>query len=187
IRILRRLTQNNSADIDGIVEKNYAMLTLHRPSNVDNSSILEGILFALEKIQNDIPVIFPMHPRTRKNIDQFGLTEKVSRMRNLITTEPIGYLEFLRLNKTAKLVLTDSGGLQEETTYLGIPCITIRENTERPVTIDIGTNVLTGSNPDFILEEYGKIMNGSFKKGKIPYLWDGHAAERIVKKFAELA
>ncbi|MDQ7837047.1 MAG: UDP-N-acetylglucosamine 2-epimerase (non-hydrolyzing) [Thermodesulfobacteriota bacterium] len=172
--------------VNGITESNYATLTIHRPSNVDNLSALEGILFAFEKIQRDIPIIFPMHPRTRKNIDQFGLSEKVSGMRNLIITGPIGYLEFLRLNKTAKLVLTDSGGLQEETTYLGIPCLTIRENTERPVTIDIGTNVLTGSDPDIILEEYEKIMNGSFKKGKIPYLWDGHAAERIVEKLAQL-
>ena len=183
---VRRLTQNNSADIDEIVEKNYATLTMHRPSNVDNLSTLDGILFALEKIQKDIPIIFPMHPRTRKNIDQFGLSEKVSEMPNLIITKPIGYLEFLRLNRTAKLVLTDSGGLQEETTYLGIPCLTIRENTERPVTIDVGTNVLTGSNPDIIIKEYKKIMNGSFKKGKIPYLWDGHAAERIVEKLVQL-
>lgn len=172
--------------VNGITESNYATLTIHRPSNVDNPSVLKGILFALDKIQQDIPVVFPMHPRTRKNIDQFGLSEKVSGMRNLIITEPTGYLEFLRLNKTAKLVLTDSGGLQEETTYLGIPCLTIRENTERPVTIDVGTNVLTGSNPDVILKEYERIMNGSFKKGKVPYLWDGYAAERIVEKLVQL-
>ena len=172
--------------VAGITEANYATLTMHRPSNVDNRSVLEGILFAFEKIQKDIPIIFPMHPRTRKNIDQFGLAEKVSGMRNLIITEPVGYLEFLRLNKTAKFVLTDSGGLQEETTYLNIPCLTLRENTERPVTIDVGTNVLTGSNPDIIIKEYEKIMNGSFKKGKIPYLWDGYAAERIVEKLVQL-
>ena len=173
--------------VNGITENNYATITIHRPSNVDNRPVLKRIIYALEKIQKDIPVIFPMHPRTRKNIDQFGLSEKVLGMPNLIITEPIGYLEFLRLNKTAKLVLTDSGGLQEETTYLGIPCLTIRENTERPVTINVGTNVLTGSNPDNILEEYEKIMNGNFKKGRIPYLWDGHTAERIVEKLADLA
>jgi UDP-N-acetylglucosamine 2-epimerase (non-hydrolysing) len=172
--------------VNGITENNYATITIHRPSNVDNRPVLKGIIAALKKIQRDIPVIFPMHPRTRKNVDQFGLSEKVLGMPNLIITEPIGYLEFLRLNKTAKLVLTDSGGLQEETTYLGIPCLTIRENTERPVTINVGTNVLTGSNPDNILEEYEKIMNGNFKKGRIPYLWDGHTAERIVDKFADL-
>ena len=171
--------------VNGITENNYATITIHRPSNVDNRPVLKRIISALEKIQKDIPVIFPMHPRTRKNIDQFGLSEKVLGMPNLIITEPIGYLEFLRLNKTAKLVLTDSGGLQEETTYLSIPCLTIRENTERPVTIDIGTNVLTGSNPDSILAEYEKIMNGNFKRGRIPYLWDGHTAERIVEKLAE--
>jgi len=172
--------------IGGITERNYAIITMHRPSNVDNPSVLDGIFFALEKIQKDIPVIFPMHPRTKKNIDHFGLSKKVSGMLNLIITEPIGYLEFLRLNKTAKFVLTDSGGLQEETTYLGIPCLTIRENTERLVTIDEGTNVLTGSNSDIILGEYEKIMKGCFKKGKTPYLWDGHAAERIVEKLAQL-
>ncbi|MDL1983060.1 MAG: UDP-N-acetylglucosamine 2-epimerase (non-hydrolyzing) [Deltaproteobacteria bacterium] len=183
----RGLTQNNSTDIDGIVEKNYATLTMHRPSNVDDRSVLEGIFFTLEKIQKDIPIVFPMHPRTRKNIDHFGLSGKVSGMRNLIITEPIGYFEFLRLNKTAKFILTDSGGLQEETTYLRIPCLTLRENTERPVTIDVGTNVLVGSDPDTILDEYGKIMNGNFKKGRTPFLWDGHAAERIVEQLAELA
>jgi len=186
-RRLRRLTQINPTDVDKIAEKNYAILTLHRPSNVDDPSVLNGILLALDKIQKDIPIIFPMHPRTRKSIDHFELSEKVLGMRNLIITEPTGYLEFLRLNKTAKLVLTDSGGLQEETTYLGIPCLTLRENTERPVTIDVGTNVLTGSKPDIIIAEYEKIMNGSFKKGRTPFLWDGHAAERIVKKLAEFA
>ena len=180
-------TRDMALPVDGITENNYATITIHRPSNVDNRPVLKRIITALEKIQRDIPVIFPMHPRTRKNIDQFGLSEKVLGMPNLIITEPIGYLEFLRLNKTAKLVLTDSGGLQEETTYLGIPCLTIRENTERPVTINVGTNVLTGSNPDNILEEYEKIMNGNFKKGRIPYLWDGHTAERIVEKLADLA
>jgi UDP-N-acetylglucosamine 2-epimerase (non-hydrolysing) len=172
--------------IDGITDGNYATLTMHRPSNVDNLSALDGILFALEKIQQDIPIIFPMHPRTRKNIEHFELSEKLSLMHNLISLEPIGYLELLRLNRTAKFVLTDSGGLQEETTYLGVPCLTLRENTERPVTIEVGTNVLTGSNPDIILKEYEKIMNGYFKKGRIPYLWDGHADERIVEKLAEL-
>ncbi len=179
-------TKGMPLPIDGIIERNYATLTLHRPSNVDDQSVFEGIFSALDKIQKDIPIVFPMHPRTRKNIDQFGLSEKVSGMRNLIITEPIGYLEFLRLNKTAKFVLTDSGGLQEETTYLGIPCLTIRQNTERPVTIDEGTNVLVGSYPDVILREYEKVMDGDFKKGQIPYLWDGHAAERIVETLAQL-
>ena len=179
-------TKDMSLPINGITESNYATLTIHRPSNVDNPSVLKGILFALDKIQKDIPIIFPIHPRTMKNINQLGLSEKVSGMRNLIITEPLGYLEFLRLNRTAKFVLTDSGGLQEETTYLGIPCLTLRENTERPVTINVGTNVLTHSNPDVIFKEYEKIMTGGFKKGIIPYLWDGHAAERIVAKLAGL-
>ena len=128
-----------------------------------------------------------MHPRTKKNIEQFGFSDKFLSMSNLIITEPISYLEFLRLNKTAKLVLTDSGGLQDETTFLGIPCLTIRDNTERPVTVEIGTNVLTGSNPDRILAEFDTIMNGNFKTGRIPYLWDGCTAERVVEQLFKLA
>jgi len=171
----------------GITENNYATITIHRPSNVDDYIVLKRILYAIEKIQKDIPVIFPMHPRTKKNIEQFGFSEKLLRMSNLIITEPISYLEFLRLNKTAKLVLTDSGGLQDETTFLGIPCLTIRDNTERPVTVEIGTNVLTGSNPDRILAEFDTIMNGNFKTGRIPYLWDGCTAERVVEQLFKLA
>lgn len=173
--------------IDGITDGNYAVLTMHRPSNVDDSAVLEGLLSAFEAIQKDIPIIFPIHPRTRKNIGHFGLSGRLSLMPNLISIEPIGYFELLRLNRTAKFVLTDSGGLQEETTYLGIPCLTLRDNTERPVTVDTGTNVLTGSNPEIILKEYEKIMRGSFKKGEIPYRWDGQAAERIAERLAEMA
>ena len=173
--------------IAGITENNYATITIHRPSNVDDYIVLKKILYALEKIQKDIPVIFPMHPRTKKNVEKFGFSENFSRMPNLIITEPISYLEFLRLNKTAKLVLTDSGGLQDETTFLGIPCLTIRDNTERPVTVEIGTNVLTGSNPDRILAEFDTIMKGNFKTGRIPYLWDGSTAQRVVEQLFKLA
>lgn len=126
-----------------------------------------------------------MHPRTKKMIASFGLAAKAAAIRNLIITEPIGYLDFMQLMQHARLVLTDSGGIQEETTYLQIPCLTIRENTERPVTIEIGTNQLLGSDPKKITDSAQKIFAGEVKKGSIPELWDGHAAERIVKIIAE--
>ncbi|MGO9138850.1 MAG: non-hydrolyzing UDP-N-acetylglucosamine 2-epimerase [Syntrophales bacterium] len=172
--------------IDGITEGKYATLTLHRPSNVDDPIVFSNILTAVEIIQEEVPIVFPVHPRTKKNIDVFGLARKCSHMQNLIMVEPIGYQEFLRLNITAKFAMTDSGGLQEETTYLGIPCLTIRDNTERPITIELGTNILTGAEPGKILEQFERIMNGSFKKGSRPQLWDGHASDRIASQLVRL-
>jgi UDP-N-acetylglucosamine 2-epimerase (non-hydrolysing) len=122
-----------------------------------------------------------MHPRTKKMIDTFNLQNYISRTENMIITDPIGYLDFMQLMQNAMLLLTDSGGIQEETTYLGIPCITIRENTERPITIELGTNVLVGPNAERIIEETNKILSGNAKKGQVPELWDGKAAQRIVK------
>ncbi len=159
----------------------YGVITLHRPSNVDHKENFEKLLNAFEQIEKRLPLIFPIHPRSQKMIDRFGLREKVEKMRNLKLLEPLGYLDFMKLLHNARLVLTDSGGLQEETTYLGIPCITMRENTERPITVDIGTNVLVGTDTQRIIEEAEKVLDGKAKKGQIPELWDGHAAERIVK------
>ena len=121
-----------------------------------------------------------MHPRTKKMIDAFNLQNYISSSENLIITDPIGYLDFMQLMQNAKLLLTDSGGIQEETTYLGIPCITMRDNTERPATIELGTNILVGSDNELIIKEMKKILDGEGKKGKIPELWDGKAAQRIV-------
>jgi UDP-N-acetylglucosamine 2-epimerase (non-hydrolysing) len=165
--------------VKGISDGCYATVTLHRPSNVDDPVVLGGIFTALESIQKELPVVFSMHPRTMKQMNRTGLLKRIAGMRSLIVTQPLGYLEFLRLNRSAKLVLTDSGGLQEETTCLGVPCLTLRENTERPVTVEVGTNVLTGPDPSAILKAFGKIMKGSFKRGRVPALWDGRAADRI--------
>ncbi len=159
---------------------NYAVATVHRPANVDSADKLRSVLETLAQVSNRIPIVFPCHPRTRQSIARFGL-ETLTQTSALTITEPLGYLDFCRLTYNARLVLTDSGGIQEETTYLQIPCITMRENTERPVTVDIGTNFLTGTNPQQILATVDQVLNGSMKKGRIPALWDGHAARRITE------
>lgn len=164
-----------------VSDERYAVLTLHRPSNVDDKETLAGILAALREIQRDIKIIFPAHPRTIQRINEFDLNDAVRTMENLVLIEPMGYLDFLNLLMHATLVLTDSGGLQEETTVLGIPCLTLRHNTERPITISIGTNTLVGTDPECIVREARRVLAGKVKSGKIPPLWDGHAAERIVE------
>ncbi len=157
----------------------YAVLTLHRPGNVDDKDTFERISRALNKIAEHIPIFFPIHPRTKKQIQQFGL-EKYYKG-NIKLLEPLGYLEFLKLYSESKFVLTDSGGIQEETAVLDIPCLTIRENTERPITIEQGTNVLVGTDEEKIVEEAQKILRGERKSKKTLKYWDGKAAERIVK------
>ena len=161
-------------------EAPYAVVTLHRPSNVDERQTLEGILEALREISKDMIVYFPIHPRTKKNIERFKLNRLLEDS-NVNTSSSLPYLDFLHLWKDAALVLTDSGGLQEETTALGIPCFTIRDNTERPVTIDEGTNILVGTTGQGILAAYKRFKAGERKTGKIPELWDGKTAVRIVK------
>jgi UDP-N-acetylglucosamine 2-epimerase (non-hydrolysing) len=156
--------------------KRYAVLTLHRPSNVDRRETLEPIWGALTEIAKRLPILFPVHPRTRAKLDDFGLNGDGFTM-----TAPVGYLEMLYAIRSAELVLTDSGGLQEETTVLGVPCITIRENTERPVTVDIGTNYLAGTDPNIIQAVAKEILSGKAKKWAIPSFWDGKASERIVE------
>lgn len=165
----------------GLESSCYATMTLHRPSNVDDPIALTGILDAIECIQRDLPIVFPIHPRTRKNISALGFQDRVEAMSNLRLVEPFGYLDFLELNANAKLVLTDSGGLQEETTILKVPCITIRENTERPVTCDVGSNQLVGTNTKAILAAYDRIQSGQYDQAGIPDLWDGNAATRIAQ------
>lgn len=169
----------------GLESGRFAVLTLHRPSNVDNKEILSGILKALDMIQKELPVIFPAHPRTTKQLSDFGLDGQTGKMANFQLVEPLGYLDFLSLMSQSKLVLTDSGGIQEETTALGIPCLTLRENTERPITITEGTNTLVGSEPKRIVSETMKILREGGRAGRVPELWDGKAAERIVAILAE--
>lgn len=165
----------------GIEQGSYAVLTLHRPSNVDDTHVFGGLLDALEVIQQELPIIFPVHPRTRQRLMDGVLGKRVSGMCQLRQVDPLGYLEFLRLMGHAKVVLTDSGGIQEETTILGVPCLTLRENTERPVTCEKGTNRLVGTHPKAITDAYREISAGDMKSGSIPDLWDGKAAERIVR------
>jgi UDP-N-acetylglucosamine 2-epimerase (non-hydrolysing) len=167
-------------------EKGYALVTLHRPSNVDNKSNLTNILKAIGTLQKEIPVVFPIHPRTQHNLKGFGLTSAVHQMAGLHLVEPLGYLDFLCLMNQAKMVITDSGGIQEETTVLRIPCLTVRENTERPITISEGTNVLVGVNPKKILQEARKVLQGRQSKGRIPKYWDGNASERILNRLVAL-
>jgi len=165
---------------DGI-RNGYGLVTLHRPSNVDQPQTLNALMGCLKAISSRIPVIFPIHPRTKGNLERFGIYEELSKSNGILMTEPLGYLEFLGLLRSARLVLTDSGGIQEETTFLRIPCMTLRENTERPVTITLGTNYLVGTNPERILETAFQILDGKGKRGGIPPLWDGKAGQRIVE------
>lgn len=159
----------------------YALVTLHRPSNVDNSLILQEILAALIRISQELPVIFPVHPRTQKQIARARFLTNVS---NVHLTEPLSYLEFLNLEQHATVVITDSGGIQEETTFLGVPCLTLRENTERPITVTLGTNLLIGSNYLRLEREVQSILRGRKKQCQVPPLWDGHTAERIADALA---
>jgi UDP-N-acetylglucosamine 2-epimerase (non-hydrolysing) len=171
-RVLEELHLNDRA---------YALLTLHRPSNVDNPRAFGRLLDALEVVQRQLPVIFPIHPRTRKILSDGPLGARVAAMRNLRMIDPAGYLDFMKLMAHAKLVLTDSGGIQEETTILQTPCLTLRENTERPVTIECGSNRLVGTQPENIVRAFDEIMSGQAPAPKTPPLWDGRAAERIAE------
>ncbi len=165
----------------GLKNAEYFMLTLHRPANVDEASKIDESLVEITSSSRGLPVIFPVHPRTRKQLDSLGRTYP-----NLILTDPLGYLEFNFLVKNAKAVITDSGGITEETTVLGIPCMTLRDSTERPETCTIGTNELLGTNPKAIKPAMEILFNGEWKKGAIPELWDGKTSERIVKHLIEL-
>jgi UDP-N-acetylglucosamine 2-epimerase (non-hydrolysing) len=160
----------------GLIEKNYIVMTLHRPANVDKDEELKNLIFEIVKNCNDLPIIFPVHPRTQKIIETIGIKHS-----NLHLIEPQGYLEFNYLVERAKAVITDSGGITEETTVLGVPCITLRNNTERPETVTIGTNELIGTDPKAIEPTLKKLFSGNWKSGSIPELWDGNTAHRLVQ------
>ena len=159
----------------------YGVITLHRPSNVDSEEMMTKIVGALKETSNELPLIFPVHPRTRNNMEKFGIDLGP----NVTLVGPQAYMPFLNLWKDAGVVLTDSGGLQEGTTALGVPCIAIRENTERPVTVDDGSNVLEGTDPVRIVAEVRKVLHGEGKQGRRPKYWDGKAAERIVTRLRQ--
>ncbi len=164
-----------------LVEKNYFVLTLHRPSNVDEEDYLIDLLNTIISCSNGLPIIFPVHPRTAKKIQSVGFAST-----NLCMVEPLSYLEFNYLVKHAKAVITDSGGITEETTVMGVPCMTLRDNTERPETVTLGTNELIGKNPNNLKPAFLKLFDGSWKKGSIPALWDGKTGERIVHVLNEI-
>jgi len=179
--LLRHLPMASALAIPGrmgLAAKQYAVLTLHRPSNVDDPVVLSRILGAIAEVAKELPVVFPVHPRTRNQAASGGL--QLERTAGLMPMDPLGYLEFLSLMSQARLVLTDSGGLQEESTVLGIPCLTLRENTERPITITDGTNVLVGTDPTLIVREARRALQHKTATHRVPELWDGHASERVV-------
>jgi UDP-N-acetylglucosamine 2-epimerase (non-hydrolysing) len=159
----------------GVAPGNYAVLTLHRPSNVDDPQTFEGLMRAIKEIQDELPIVFPVHPRTRKALSAVSFS-----LPNLRLTEPLGYLEFMKLVSQSRFVLTDSGGIQEETTFLGIPCLTLRANTERPSTVEEGSNLLLGQDPRAIVAASRKALQSSSSERRIPELWDGLAAKRII-------
>ncbi|MFO7874553.1 MAG: UDP-N-acetylglucosamine 2-epimerase (non-hydrolyzing) [Bacteroidales bacterium] len=167
----------------GLTKENYIVATFHRPNNVDDPEALNELLNTLRNLARERKVVFPVHPRTRKNIETFGLEEKVPD--NLLMIEPVGYISFLSLLRYAELVITDSGGIQEETTYMNVQCITVRKNTERPVTIDVGTNHLVGTSMEKVEKAALDILGGTTKPGRIPELWDGKAARRIAQIIME--
>ncbi len=173
-----QILQNANREEFLVGHDGYAVLTAHRPSNVDDPDTLRSLLETILKISARLPIIFPMHPRTRDMIQKFGLNKMLD-VPTVLQLPPMGYLEMLGLMKDARIVLTDSGGIQEETTALGIPCITLRNNTERPITVDEGTNTIAGLDSAKILTIFDEIMLTGGKAGRIPELWDGHASTRI--------
>jgi len=164
----------------GVKPHKFTLVTLHRPSNVDTEEGLGKILTIFERIARHSTIVFPVHPRTTKMLAQHGLLRRAEALQNLKRVEPVGYLDFVHLLDNALLVITDSGGIQEETTYLGVPCLTLRENTERPITCDIGTNELCGLDIEKVVSRSEAVFAGNKKKGLVPDLWDGNAANRIV-------
>jgi UDP-N-acetylglucosamine 2-epimerase (non-hydrolysing) len=171
--LVQLLAASRQCAKNGFPER-YALVTLHRPSNVDDNQVLKNILKALLEINEELPIVFPIHPRTRQRIADFGINVSA-----LHLMDPVPYIEFLALESRATVVVTDSGGIQEETTFLNVPCLTLRENTERPITTTLGTNVLVGRDNVKLRQEMTKILEGKAKKGTVPPLWDGRAAERI--------
>ncbi|MES2727604.1 MAG: UDP-N-acetylglucosamine 2-epimerase (non-hydrolyzing) [Bacteroidota bacterium] len=181
LKQMPRFTKPGIVDELQLQPQSYFVITLHRPANVDEEEKLKSLLFEIINNVNGLPIIFPVHPRTAKMLDSIGIKAD-----NLHMIDPLGYLSFNYLVKNAKAVITDSGGITEETTVMGVPCITLRDNTERPETITVGTNELIGTNPNAVKPALEKLFSGNWKKGGIPDLWDGKTSQRIVAKLLEV-
>jgi len=179
VALLPKARSGNVLQDLGLERDKYGVITLHRPSNVDSPEILRPLVDVLVEVARSIPMVFPLHPRTRGRLEQFGLSSRLAGARGLALTAPLGYLDFLGLTSQARVIVTDSGGLQEESTALGIPCLTVRFNTERPVTVEEGTSTLVGNDPSRLRAGLDAVLSGTYKRGACPRLWDGHAAERI--------
>jgi len=177
------LARGGVAETDLSKWERFGLVTLHRPSNVDHVDTLGPLVDTLVEASRSLPLVLPLHPRTRANLERFGLTERLANGR-ILALQPLGYLEMLGLMSAATIVMTDSGGIQEETTALGVPCLTLRENTERPITIEQGTNTLVGTDRQAILRELGAVLTTGGKRGRVPELWDGNAAGRIAEHLA---
>jgi len=186
VRFRTRARRHDPAAALGIAPP-YGVLTLHRPSNVDHTATLEPLLRAVGEASHRVPIIFPVHPRTRDRLDRSGLGAALTGFPGLRPTPPLGYLDMLALMERAHLVLTDSGGVQEETTYLGVPCLTLRDTTERPATVANGTNRVVGTQPERVLAEIERVLAGDRPPPQRPPLWDGCAAERVVEVLASVA
>jgi len=178
--LVRLLPAAAGKNLNGLPDR-YVLVTLHRPANVDNDQTLKRILGYLLELNSQLKVVFPVHPRTRQRIAEFGFDASQLDLR-----EPLPYIEFLALQRRATVVVTDSGGIQEETTYLKVPCLTLRNNTERPVTVTMGTNILVGQDGARLRSELGKVLQGKHKQGEVPPLWDGHAGRRISEILSKL-
>lgn len=177
VRLLPVAEESAVLDNLNVQAGNFGLVTLHRPSNVENPATLASIVHALHEISRELPILFPLHPRTRQRLE----TSNNHHPGSMHILDPLSYIDFLALQRLAKFVITDSGGIQEETTYLGVPCLTVRENTERPVTVTFGTNILVGRDMNRLRREVARILAGDQKRGQVPPLWDGRAAERIAQ------
>ncbi|MEZ4937849.1 MAG: UDP-N-acetylglucosamine 2-epimerase (non-hydrolyzing) [Crocinitomicaceae bacterium] len=182
----RQISESTIANELNLEHGKFVLMTIHRPSNVDSKEGLLKLLELLNELKHDFKIVFPIHPRTRSKIDSFGLNKQFDEIKELIYTEPMSYFDFQNLVLNSAFVLTDSGGIQEETTFRQIPCLTLRENTERPVTIDEGTNTLVPFEIPVLKKYINEIRSGSYKKGTIPKYWDGKATDRILKVISEL-
>ncbi len=179
MRLIPRAQERNTVDRLGMLPGQYGVVTLHRPANVDHADCLAGLVDVLIDLSNEIPFVFPAHPRTLNRLESFGLMNRVNGAKGLRLEPPMGYLDFLSLTSQSRLIITDSGGLQEESTALGVPCLTMRPNTERPITVEVGTSTLIGSDAELLRTKVNEVFDGEYKTGFCPPTWDGNAAKRI--------